>query len=435
VTTASGRLTSATFVTHDSTTTMPVVPRTFSAAEVAAEAECPEERVRWMTTIGLLTPDEDGTFRFGAVLAVKMASALLETGVPAESIERAATEGMLSFQRTDEYLPYEPGPRSERTFAEFQASAGPRAELLPAVYEVLGLPKPDPSAPIHVDEEALFARFLDAWAMTPDDDSLLRAARLMAQGTRAAMLGWMDLQDEQLAEPAREALLRHELEEFPDDVRVAFMKVTQLAPAMFTWLAARYLEHRSVSGIVEGFELFLASRGLAQAPEPLAPPAIVFVDLSGFTRLTREHGDESAVHVATALQRRADEAARRYGGRLVKLLGDGAMLRLTDATAGVDAALDLVDVMSDEGALSSHAGVHAGPVIERDLDVFGQTVNLASRIADVAEPGEVLASEAVAEAAGHAPFGFERIEDAELKGLPGPVTLFRVTRNGSALGG
>jgi adenylate cyclase len=409
------------------------VPTPYSVAEIAAEAACPEDRVRWLAEIGLLTPDEHGGFSFGAVLAVKMASALMEIGIPAETIEHAAAEGLLSFQRTDEYLPYEPGPRSERTFAEFQADAGPRAELLPAVYEVLGLPKPDPSAPIHVDEEAMLERFLEGWRLAPDEDSLLRAARLMAQGTRAALLGWTELLDEQLAQPATERLLRGELERFPDDVRVAFTRVIGVAPEMFTWLGARYLEHRSVTGIVEGFERFLASRGLAQPPDPLGPPSIVFVDLSGFTRLTREHGDESAVHAATSLQRRADEAARRYGGRLVKLLGDGAMLRLTDATAGVDAALDLVEVMSGEGALSSHAGVHAGPVIERDLDVFGQTVNLASRIADVAGPGEVLASEEVAEAAGEATFGFERIEDAELKGLPGPVALFRVTRTGSPL--
>jgi adenylate cyclase len=201
---------------------------------------------------------------------------------------------------------------------------------------------------------------------------------------------------------------------------------------MFTWLSARYLEHRSVNGIVEGFERFLASRGLAPIPDPLAPPAIIFVDLSGFTRLTRERGDESAVVAATSLQRHADATATRHGGRLVKLLGDGAMLRLTDAAVGVDAALDLVETMSGEGALSAHAGVHAGSVIERDLDVFGQTVNLASRIADAAEPGEVLASQAVVEAAGEATFGFERIKDAELKGLPEPVALFRVTRDGSA---
>jgi class 3 adenylate cyclase len=88
--------------------------------------------------------------------------------------------------------------------------------------------------------------------------------------------------------------------------------------------------------------------------------------------------------------------------------------------------------MSREGALSSHAGVHIGPVIERDLDVFGQTVNLASRIADAAGPGEVLASTSVAEAADDGAFRFEQVEAAELKGVPGPVDLFRVTRTASA---
>ena len=404
------------------------MPRTYSAAELANEAACPEERIHWLAGLRLITPDDDGRFTFGAVLVVKMVSALLESGVPGESIERAATAGFLRFQRTDEYIPYEPGPRSGRRFAEFQASAGPRAELLPAVYEVLGLPKPDPGAPIHRDEEELFERLLDAWSMAPDEDSLFRAARLMAQGVRSALLGWVDLWDEQLAKPARERLFRGELEEFPDDVRVALTKATNLAPEMFTWLSARYLENRSVNGIVEGFERFLATKGLAPIPAPPSPPAIVFVDLSSFTRLTRERGDESAVVAATSLQRFADATATRHGGRLVKLLGDGAMLQLSHPATGVEAALDLVETMNGEGALSSHAGVHAGPVIERDLDVFGQTVNLASRIADVAAPGEVLASEVVAEAVDDAPFTFERIDDADLKGVPDPVALYRVMR-------
>jgi hypothetical protein len=132
--------------------TMLVMARSFSLAEIAGEAACPEDRAEWMAAIGLITPDGDGRFNYGDVLTVKMVSALLDSDVPAASIERAAIGGVLSFRRTDEYLPYEPGLRSVRTFAEFQRSAGPRADLLPAVYEVLGLPKPDPSAPIHVDE-------------------------------------------------------------------------------------------------------------------------------------------------------------------------------------------------------------------------------------------------------------------------------------------
>jgi adenylate cyclase len=67
-------------------------------------------------------------------------------------------------------------------------------------------------------------------------------------------------------------------------------------------------------------------------------------------------------------------------------------------------------------------------VIERDLDVFGQTVNLASRIAEVAGPGEVLATEAVAAAAGGSTFGFDRVQDATLKGMPEAIALYRVIR-------
>jgi adenylate cyclase len=405
------------------------VARLYSAREIAAEAGAREDRIAWLVSIGLLKPDKRGSFSFGAVFAVKMVSALLDAGLPETTVERAADEGWLNFGHIDDYLPHEPGRRSDRTFTEFQAAAGPRASFLPAVYEVLGLPKPNPSAAIHVDEEEMLQRFLEGWRLARDDDSLIRAARLIAEGTRVATLGWAELLDEQIAAPARERMLRGEIDQFPDEARVAFATLVHLVPEMFTWLSYRYLEQRSVETIVDGFEHFLASRDLAPTPQPHAPPAIVFVDLSGFTRMTEERGDETAVRTAASLQRLVDATAARHGGRLVKLLGDGAMLRFPEPLVGVDAALELVETMSGEGALAAHAGIHAGPVIERDLDVFGRTVNLASRIADVAQPGEVLASDAVASEAQDGSYGFEPLEDANLKGIPEPVPLFRVTRS------
>jgi adenylate cyclase len=405
------------------------VARLYSAREIAAEAGAREDRIAWLVSIGLLKPDKRGSFSFGAVFAVKMVSALLDAGLPETTVERAADEGWLNFGHIDDYLPHEPGRRSDRTFTEFQADAGLRASFLPAVYEVLGLPKPNPSAAIHVDEEEMLQRFLEGWRLARDDDSLIRAARLIAEGTRVATLGWAELLDEQIAAPARERMLRGEIDQFPDEARVAFATLVHLVPEMFTWLSYRYLEQRSVETIVDGFEHFLASRDLAPTPQPHAPPAIVFVDLSGFTRMTEERGDETAVRTAASLQRLVDATAARHGGRLVKLLGDGAMLRFPEPLVGVDAALELVETMSGEGALAAHAGIHAGPVIERDLDVFGRTVNLASRIADVAQPGEVLASDAVASEAQDGSYGFEPLEDANLKGIPEPVPLFRVTRS------
>jgi hypothetical protein len=95
------------------------VPKAYCAAEVAAEAASPEDRVHWLAATGLIRADQQGRVTYDDALALKMISALLESGVPAETMEPAAAERLISFQRTDENLPYRPGSRSERTFAEF----------------------------------------------------------------------------------------------------------------------------------------------------------------------------------------------------------------------------------------------------------------------------------------------------------------------------
>jgi adenylate cyclase len=402
------------------------VTRAFSASELASEAGVPPDRIDWLVDIGILEPRESGTFRFGDVFRVKLVSALLDGGFTSEQVEWAVAEGHLNLDRIDEYQLVEPGPPSDRTFAEFMASAGPRASLLPAVYAVLGLPQPDPWRPIRTDEEERLRWFLEGWRPARSDDTLIRAARLIAEGTRMATLGWVDLIDEQVAGPARERLYRGEIGRFPEEVRATFATLLRLQPRMMEWLFQRYVEQRSAARIVEGFEEFFASRGMGPPPRATAPPAVVFVDLSGYTQMTEERGDEVAVGFASTLQREAEAVATANDGRLVKLLGDGAMLRFPDADRGVDAALSLVRALSVGGALPAHAGVHAGPVIERDLDLFGRTVNLASRITEAAGPGEVLVSEAVVKAVDRPEVRFERTDGAVLKGIPEPVALFRV---------
>ena len=73
-------------------------------------------------------------------------------------------------------------------------------------------------------------------------------------------------------------------------------------------------------------------------------------------------------------------------------------------------------------------GVAAGPVIRQGGDYYGRTVNLASRISDRAESGQVLVSEPVAEMASVRSVTFVAIGSVELKGLPGPVDLFEARR-------
>jgi len=90
----------------------------------------------------------------------------------------------------------------------------------------------------------------------------------------------------------------------------------------------------------------------------------------------------------------------------------------------------MVERTPDIGLPPAHVGLNAGPVIFRDGDYFGRTVNVAARIAGRAGPGEVLASEDAVRAAG--PSGgirFEPIGAAELKGVSRPVPLFRAIRS------
>ena len=163
-------------------------------------------------------------------------------------------------------------------------------------------------------------------------------------------------------------------------------------------------------------------------PRPDEPSAIAFVDLSGFTDTTERSGDEAASRLAARFQDLADASAHRHRGRVVKLLGDGVMFRFDSAHDAIGSALAMVEDGPAAGLPPAHAGVDAGPLIERDGDYYGRTVNLAARIADRAAPGEVLVSAAAREASADGVITFEPLDAAVLKGIADPVPLFRASR-------
>ena len=169
------------------------------------------------------------------------------------------------------------------------------------------------------------------------------------------------------------------------------------------------------ANIIGGFEKALTEAGLLK-PET-HPPAICFLDITGYTRLTGERGDEAAADLAEVLGRLVSRSAFERGGRPIKWLGDGVMLHFPDPGPGVLAALDMVDGVTAAGLPPAHVGIHAGPVLFQQGDYFGQTVNLAARIADYARPGEVLVTQEVVEASSGDNLTFSEIGPVELKGI------------------
>jgi adenylate cyclase len=180
------------------------------------------------------------------------------------------------------------------------------------------------------------------------------------------------------------------------------------------------------TNIISGFETILTAAGLLS--RPTTPPAICFLDITGYTRLTQEHGDEAAADLAASLNRLVTRTSLERGGRPVKWLGDGVMVHFREPGRGVLAALEMVDGVHGVGLPPAHVGLHAGPVLFQEGDYFGRTVNIAARIAEYARPGEVLVtSEVVDESAGSG-CTFTPIGPVELKGVPGAVELHAAHR-------
>lgn len=155
----------------------------------------------------------------------------------------------------------------------------------------------------------------------------------------------------------------------------------------------------------------------------------MFADLTGSTQLTEARGDDAASEVALRLAELMQEVADRHGGLAVKMLGDGAHFHFRDPLAAVLASLDFVEAVGPRGLPPAHVGANAGPINYTDGDYYGMTVIIAARIAERAQPGEVLVGESIP--AYGAPNGvrFERVGPVELKGVAEPVTVFRAVRD------
>ncbi len=315
-----------------------------TSAELAREADTTPERVAELVAIGALKPADDGTFGRGDIIRSKLIEAFERAGISLDRIEQGIAERQMTLDYVELFYPI-PGPRSDRTYAAFAASQGDRAPLLAPILAAMGLVEPDPERRIEVDEETILAAFLETWDL-PGDDVANRAARIAGDAAARMAEGWVGLFDESVSGPAGELGLS--VDDLVPRVVGPGSRVASLAYPLITWLLGRHLERVMNQLNIDSIEEALTRRGLA--PErSVDPPAIVFTDLAGYTRITEEQGDERAARVALRLAELAVDAAREHDGRLVKLLGDGVMLHFASPRDAVDAALDLVEAVDRAG--------------------------------------------------------------------------------------
>jgi adenylate cyclase len=369
----------------------------------------------------LLSPDGGDRFTKGDVRRVGVIRSLLESGVPLEGLDAGIKAGVLSFAFLDspEYDRF--AVLTDETFEQVSGRTGIPVDLLTSIREAMGLGAAHPRDRIREDELAIVP-FIELQAArgfrSAAIERLLRATGESLRKIAEAEAEWWR---SEILTPRLEAGLA------PEDIvdNAASLELTQRAEDALLAIYHAQEAQTWTANIVSGFEYQLEHAGLYRAPE--RPPAICFLDITGFTRLTQEQGDQAAAELARNLSRVVNRRSVEHGGRAVKWLGDGVMFWFREPGEAVLAALDMVVDLAAAALPPAHVGIHTGPVVLQDGDYYGQTVNLAARIADYARPGEVLISDAVA--AVEAPEGitYAEIGAVELKGVSTVVAL-RIAR-------
>ena len=346
-----------------------------------------------------------------------MVRSLVGAGVPLDGLGAAIRAGSVSLAFLDEPAYERFSGFSGVTFAQAAERTGVPVQLLMLIREAAGSSAPLPDDRIR-DEEMPYVDFIEeqgkAGFRPAATERLLRVqGDSLRRMTETETAWWRS----EVMMPAVEAGRRSD-----EVLGVEFANRMSMAAERALMGMYHLQQVQAWTGtIIEGLEMQLAAAGLHSRLDH--PPAMCFLDITGYTRLTQERGDDAAAQLAEQLGRLVQRASVKHGGRPVKWLGDGVMMHFPHPGPGVVAALEMVAGVAEAGLPPAHVGLHAGPVVFQDGDYYGQTVNVASRIAEYARPGEVLVSQEVVAASEGTAVDFREIGPVELKGVSGAMRL------------
>jgi adenylate cyclase len=383
----------------------------------------PVERVQDLTARGVIQPDDAGGYAPGDAHRIRVIDGFEAAGVPLDVLVRAQAAGVISVDYYDQ-LHAPPGRPSTRTYQVFKVDLGRPGRLLPAIFAAFGIAEPDPASHLSVEDEA----FIGDWAALIDAtghaDLTLGILRQFGESSRrssvAALEGYA-----QVVEQLGPEFAGVPSQEVYDRVFVPWAKAARNLPALAEWLTRRHMSRAIDDYSIQATEQVLADTGYVRE-RPTVEPAVAFLDLTGFTSLTQERGDTVAAEIALRLADLASRVVATRRGRVVKLLGDGVLMHFADVVEAIEAAFDLMDRLSASDLPPGHVGVAQGPIVARDGDIFGRTVNLAARISDVTPSGELYIPLSI----GHALDGRFMVTPAgtaTLQGV-GPIELAAVGR-------
>jgi adenylate cyclase len=397
-----------------------------TAADLAGQAGVAEAEIGRLVGLGILVA-RDGPAPFLTIdlRKVRLAVACERAGLPMDAIAAAIRAGRLSFAFLEAAPYHRWAAPSGRTYRQVSEETGVPLDVLRETLEAMGFAWTSPDEQMREDElEVVPVVALGISSGILDRSWLARAGRAYAEGMRLAAVVETELFRSRFEEPVlASGLGQRQAMELASELAAPFMPLVDRA------LMGIYRRQQELSWTehqVENIEVALEEAGALARPERM--PAMCFLDLTGYTRLTEERGDQAAAELAETLARLVERSARARGGTPVKWLGDGVMLHFRDPAGAVSAALAMVGQVPEAGLPPAHVGVAAGPVVVQGGDYFGRTVNLASRVAAQARAGQVLVTAPVAAATAGDGVRFTELGDLELKGFSAPVRVLEASR-------
>ncbi len=300
----------------------------YELAEAAQRAGISPDELRRLVDVGIIVPDAEGRFTAGHVRRVGLVESLTAAGIPPDGLGAAMSSSQISLDFLDEPVFERFSALSDVTFARFAERTGAPVQLLMLIREAAGSPAPSPDDLIREEElpySGFIAAQVEAGFSPAATEQLLRVQgdglRRMAETETA----WWKAE---VIMPAAEAGKR------PDEILGVDSAHRMSILAEQALIGMYHLQQKQAwtTTIIEGLEMQLAAAGLHSRLDH--PPAMCFLDITGYTRLTQERGDAAAADLATTLARLVERTSMRYGGRPVKWLGDGVMFHFKDPGPG-----------------------------------------------------------------------------------------------------
>jgi adenylate cyclase len=395
-----------------------------SQETLAARAGVEPAWVGRLVELGILRPAEDGSFSTGDVRRARLLDELEQAGVSLDAMAEVLARGDLSLATFDLPVFDRFAVLSDTTFEAASAAHGVPVELLMVMREAIGSAEPSPTDYLREDELRILPLIELQHGQGFRPAVIERWLRVYGESLRRIADTETEWWRTELQTPSLEAGLS--VAEMLEVTNRRGQEINELTEQALLAIYRAQQEHSWHENFIVDVENALEGAGL-QA-RPLRPPAMCFLDITGYTRLTEERGDAAAAELASRVSTLVRQRSDRHRGRVVRWLGDGVMFLFREPGAAVLAAIEMMEDIAGEGLPPTHVGVHAGPVVAQGGDYFGRTVNLAARIADYARPGELLVTRDVVEASDLRDVRFAEIGPVELKGVTTPTHLFAASR-------